>query len=97
MFKDSEAPKYQTGIIGCMVSRILEVRFGLLISILHCPHLRTYTQMVVIIILGIVFATANKRRDRKLAEGNAEYDPALTAGLDDVTDWENKAFRYVGE
>ena len=26
LFKDSEAPKYPTGIIGCMVSRILEVR-----------------------------------------------------------------------
>jgi LytS/YehU family sensor histidine kinase len=75
MFKDSEAPKYPTGIIGCMVSRILE--------------------MVVIIILGIMFATANKRRDRKFVEGNQEYDPALTTGLEDVSDWENKAFRYV--
>ena len=53
--------------------------------------------MVVIIILGIMFATANKRRDRKLAEGNLEYDPALTTGLEDVSDWENKGFRYVGE
>ena len=54
-------------------------------------------QMVVIIILGIMFTTANKRRDRKLLEGNQEYDPTLTTGLEDVSDWENKAFRYVGE
>jgi hypothetical protein len=53
--------------------------------------------MVVIIILGIMFATANKRRDQKFVEGNQEYDPALTTGLEDVSDWENKAFRYVGE
>jgi hypothetical protein len=31
LFKDSEAPKYPTGIIGCMVSRILEVRFRILV------------------------------------------------------------------
>ena len=51
----------------------------------------------MIIILGIIFATANKRRDQKLAEGNLEYDPVLTNGLEDVSDWENKGFRYVGE
>jgi hypothetical protein len=50
----------------------------------------------VIIILGTMFATANKRRDEKFAEGNLEYDPALTTGVEDVSDWENKAFRYVG-
>ena len=54
-------------------------------------------QLTVIIILGIMFATANKRRDRKFAEGHQEYNPALTTGLEDVSDWENKAFRYVGE
>jgi len=53
--------------------------------------------MVVIIVLGIMFATANKHRDRKFAEGSLEYDPALTTGLEDVSDWNNKAFRYVGE
>jgi hypothetical protein len=51
----------------------------------------------VIIILGVIFATANKLRDQKLAEGNLEYDPASTTGLEDVSDWENKGFRYIGE
>jgi hypothetical protein len=53
--------------------------------------------MIVIIILGFMFATANKRRDRKLAEGHLEYNPALATGLEDVSDWKNKAFRYVGK
>jgi hypothetical protein len=53
--------------------------------------------MVVIIILGIMFAMANKRREQKFAEGNLEYDPELMTGLEDVSDWENKAFRYVGK
>jgi hypothetical protein len=44
-----------------------------------------------------MFMTANKRRDRKLAEGHLEYDPALATGLEDVSDWKNKAFRYVGK
>lgn len=45
----------------------------------------------------MMFATANKRRDQKLTEGYLEYNPNLTTGMEDLSDWENKAFRYVGE
>jgi len=76
LFIPSEAPRYPTGIISCMVSRILE--------------------LVVIIILGVMFVTANRRRDRKFAEGNPEYDPKLATGLEDISDLEDKAFRYLG-
>jgi hypothetical protein len=52
--------------------------------------------MVVIIILGIMSITANRYRNRKFTEGNPEYDPMLATGLEDISDWENKAFRYIG-
>jgi len=74
LFKDSEAPVYLTGIVGCLVSRGLEI--------------------VIIIILRIIFVTANNRRDKALAEGRTEYDERVSA-LEDISDWRNPAFRYV--
>lgn len=74
LFKDSEAPVYLTGIVGCLVSRALEI--------------------VIIIILRIIFVTANKRRDRAVAEGRVDYDERVSA-LEDISDWRNPAFRYV--
>ncbi|KAJ6624935.1 MFS general substrate transporter [Mycena sp. CBHHK59/15] len=74
LFKDSEAPVYLTGIVGCMVSRILEI--------------------FVILALRLVFSTANKRRDRAVAEGRVQYDERVSA-LQDISDWKNPAFRYV--
>ncbi|KAF9020481.1 MFS general substrate transporter [Hymenopellis radicata] len=74
LFKDSEAPGYKTGVIGCMVSRALEI--------------------VIILILRVIFVTANRKRDRAVAEGRVEYDPNQT-GLEDITDWNNPAFRYI--
>ncbi|KAJ6496763.1 MFS general substrate transporter [Mycena vulgaris] len=74
LFKDSEAPVYLTGVVGSMVSRILEI--------------------VVILALRIVFVTANKKRDRAVAEGRVQYDDRVT-GLQDISDWKNPAFRYI--
>ncbi|KAJ7132142.1 MFS general substrate transporter [Mycena epipterygia] len=74
LFKDSEAPTYITGVIACMVSRILEI--------------------FVILALRVVFSRANKKRDQAVAEGRVQYDERLT-GLQDVSDWNNPAFRYV--
>jgi hypothetical protein len=50
--------------------------------------------MFVIVALRIVFARANKRRDRAVAEGTVQYDDRVTA-LQDISDWKNPAFRYV--
>ena len=55
-------------------------------------------QMVVILTLRVIFLTANKRRDRAFAEGRREYDPnPKNSYLNDVSDWKNPAFRYIGE
>jgi len=74
LFKDSEAPVYLTGIVGCLVSRALET--------------------VIIMLLRIIFVTANKRRDKALAEGHMEYDERAF-GMEDISDLKNPAFRYV--
>ncbi|KAJ7695062.1 major facilitator superfamily domain-containing protein [Mycena rosella] len=51
-------------------------------------------EIVIILILRFVFVTANKRRDRSVAEGRVRYDERVT-GLQDISDWKNPAFRYV--
>ncbi|EPQ52012.1 MFS general substrate transporter [Gloeophyllum trabeum ATCC 11539] len=73
LFLDSEAPVYTTGIIGCLVSRALEI--------------------VVIIILRILFVTANQRRDRAAVDGNMPAREDLDN--EDISDWKNPHFRYV--
>ncbi|KAF9268407.1 MFS general substrate transporter [Marasmius fiardii PR-910] len=74
LFLDDEAPTYFTGVVGCLVSRALEI--------------------VVILMLRVVFVVSNRRRDKALAEGGVTYDET-SAGLEDVSDWKNPAFRYV--
>ena len=53
-------------------------------------------EIVVILLLRLAFVIPNKRRDKKFAEGNAEYDPNVTT-YEDMTDLENKHFRYLCE
>ncbi|KAF8909847.1 major facilitator superfamily domain-containing protein [Mucidula mucida] len=48
----------------------------------------------IILVLRVIFVTANRKRDRAVAEGKVEYDPNQT-GLEDITDWNNPAFRYI--
>ncbi len=89
LFKDDEAPGYFTGVIGCMVSRALEV------SQTGSGQAITDTvQIVVILIFRFIFVRANRRRDRAVAEGKVSYDANLT-GLEDISDWKNPAFRYI--
>ena len=51
-------------------------------------------EIVVILALRWVFVAANRKRDRAVAEGRVEYDERVT-GLQDISDWQNPAFRYV--
>lgn len=51
-------------------------------------------EFVCILCLRLTFVIPNKRRDKLFAEGHMEYDPSVQL-YDDVTDWENKHFRYV--
>ncbi|KAK0225436.1 MFS general substrate transporter [Armillaria fumosa] len=51
-------------------------------------------EVFVILALRTLFLTSNKRRDRKMTEEGVKYDER-TAMVDDVTDFENPAFRYV--
>jgi hypothetical protein len=89
LFKDSEAPGYFTGVVGCMVSRALEV------SLIkgNLSHTKA-SQIVIILILRFIFVASNKRRDKLFAEGRAEYDPSISI-LEDITDWRNPSFRYI--
>lgn len=50
----------------------------------------------MIIIFRIIFLRSNKRRDNAFAEGRLEYDPSHVV-IDDVSDWKNPSFRYIGE
>ncbi|KAJ4470101.1 MFS general substrate transporter [Lentinula aciculospora] len=74
LFKTSEAPIYYTGVVGCLVSRALEI--------------------VVILVLRVIFIVGNRRKDRAMAEGRAQYDERYIE-LEDITDWKNPAFRYI--
>lgn len=51
-------------------------------------------EVLVILLLRIIFVRSNNRRDKARAEGRVRYDEA-TVGLDDLTDFQNPAFRYV--
>ncbi|PBK95372.1 hypothetical protein ARMGADRAFT_1011232 [Armillaria gallica] len=51
-------------------------------------------EVFVILALRTLFLTSNKRRDRKTTEEGVKYDEH-TAMVDDITDFENPAFRYV--
>ncbi len=51
-------------------------------------------EVFVILALRTLFLTSNKRRDRKMTEEGVKYDER-TAMVDDITDFENPAFRYV--
>jgi len=73
LFLDSQAPVYTVGIIGCLVSRALEI--------------------VVIIILRILFVTANNRRDQSPEGQEAPADGSQYDG--DISDWKNPSFRYI--
>ncbi|KAJ7281916.1 MFS general substrate transporter [Mycena rebaudengoi] len=66
---------------------------GYITGIVGCMCSRIL-EMFVIVALRIVFARANKRRDRAVAEGTVQYDDRVTA-LQDISDWKNPAFRYV--
>ncbi|KAK0240776.1 MFS general substrate transporter [Armillaria nabsnona] len=54
----------------------------------------TTGNVFVILALRTLFLTSNKWRDRKMAEEGVKYDDH-TAMVDDITDFENPAFRYV--
>lgn len=62
-------------------------------GIIVCMASRCF-ELGVILCLRLCFVIPNKRRDRLFAEGEAEYDPMVQL-YDDVSDWENKHFRYV--
>ncbi|KAK0448676.1 MFS general substrate transporter [Armillaria borealis] len=51
-------------------------------------------EVFVILALRTLFLTSNKRRDRKMTKEGVKYDER-TAMVDDITDFENPAFRYV--
>lgn len=92
LFKDNEAPNYFTGVVGCMVSRALEVSVRELFR--RCARLTSVAQIVVILIFRFIFVRANTRRDRDVAEGRVSYDENATM-LEDISDWKNPAFRYI--
>ena len=50
----------------------------------------------MILLLRLTFTIPNRRRDKKFAEGNAEYDPS-TVTYEDQSDLKNMHFRYLCE
>ncbi|KAH7098978.1 MFS general substrate transporter [Auriculariales sp. MPI-PUGE-AT-0066] len=62
-------------------------------GVIVCMCSRAF-EIVVILALRYIFVTANRKRDRAVAEGRVTYDATVTA-LGDVSDWKNPAFRYV--
>ncbi|KAJ7746848.1 MFS general substrate transporter [Mycena maculata] len=85
LFKESEAPTYITGVVGCMVS---------------LPPTNSHLEasgileIFTILALRVVFVHANKKRESAVAEGRVQYDDRVTS-LQDISDWKNPAFRYV--
>jgi hypothetical protein len=51
-------------------------------------------EIVVILLLRLAYTIPNRNRDKKFAEGDARYDPAVIT-YEDVTDAENLHFRYL--
>lgn len=51
-------------------------------------------EIFVILALRWCFVIPNRRRDRKFAEGDLDYDPSVQT-FEDKTDWQNGHFRYV--
>jgi hypothetical protein len=53
-------------------------------------------EILVILALRVCFVLPNKSRDKKFAAGDEAYNPA-TLVYADMTDKQNKHFRYIGE
>ncbi|ODN94344.1 hypothetical protein L198_05201 [Cryptococcus wingfieldii CBS 7118] len=53
-------------------------------------------EIIVILLLRLCFVVPNKKRNQKFEEGDEEYHPAVQI-FEDLTDKENRHFRYVGK
>lgn len=50
----------------------------------------------VVLMMRVLFVRANRKRDRRFEEGDDSYAPnAMT--FEDITDGQNKHFRYISE
>lgn len=53
-------------------------------------------EIVVVLLMRLCFVRANRKRDKRFAEGDDAYAPnAMT--FEDITDGQNKHFRYISE
>ncbi|KAL6244412.1 hypothetical protein RBB50_008654 [Rhinocladiella similis] len=78
-FKSSEAPHYHSAYVAMMVGYIIK--------------------LVAIVLLYIYMFSVNKKRDREAAAaglvGELEEREAIERGMHDVTELDNKGFRYT--
>lgn len=78
-FRSSEAPHYHSAYIAMLVGYIIK--------------------LVSIIVLYIYMSIVNKRRDREAAAsglaGVEEEKEAIERGMHDITELDNKGFRYT--
>jgi hypothetical protein len=94
--RSPEAPRYTTGIIVCMASRIAEVCALTLILIITVYIADPLLQIIIILLLRLAFVLPNRLRDKKSADGDKRYDPNVTT-YEDISDRENLHFRYMCE
>lgn len=78
-FKSSDAPAYHSAYVAMLIGYVIK--------------------LVAIVVLYIYMWLANKKRDREAAAaGVVDYDvekEAIEQGMHDVTELDNKGFRYT--
>jgi MFS family permease len=94
-FKDSEKPGYRSAYIACVCP--------LPICLIWHQNSLTYDSMLIgysvkLIAVLVLFAymySVNKARDRASTSTEEETQTAIEAGMHDVTEIDNKGFRYI--
>ena len=87
-------------LIGYSVKVRLSDQYSLCVTIrIRNDHVLIKVQTVMVIILYAYMWSVNKKRDREAAQSAALSDieerEAIERGMQDVTELDNKGFRYV--
>jgi hypothetical protein len=94
-FKDSEKPGYRSAYIACVFPLPI-LTHSALNSLTQNSMLIGYSvKLIAVLVLFAYMYSVNKARDRASTSTEEETQTAIEAGMHDVTEIDNKGFRYI--